>query len=98
MSGTRDRESSGRWGVVRGYGEDGQGRGARCTHPRHAGDRRDLQEGLVGVKLQLANLLADSRSHSCRLLKIPWKIGRSGCVVRWSLRLAGLFSFAYGAW
>mmetsp|Transcript_2016 Transcript_2016/g.9114 ORF Transcript_2016/g.9114 Transcript_2016/m.9114 type:complete len:302 (-) Transcript_2016:121-1026(-) len=50
--------------------------------PRHAGDRRDLQEGLVGVKLQLANLLADSRSHSCRLLKIPWKIGRSGCVVR----------------
>ena len=43
-------------------------------------------------------IITDYRSHSCRLLKIPWKIGRSGCVVRWSLRLAGLFSFAYGAW
>mmetsp|Transcript_5474 Transcript_5474/g.24323 ORF Transcript_5474/g.24323 Transcript_5474/m.24323 type:complete len:301 (-) Transcript_5474:155-1057(-) len=39
--------------------------------PRHASDRRDLQEGLVGVELKLANLLADSRSHSCRLLILP---------------------------
>ena len=38
MSGTRHRESSGRWWGVRGYGGGGQGRGARCTHPRHAGD------------------------------------------------------------
>mmetsp|Transcript_13888 Transcript_13888/g.58819 ORF Transcript_13888/g.58819 Transcript_13888/m.58819 type:complete len:302 (-) Transcript_13888:157-1062(-) len=39
--------------------------------PRHASDRRDLEEGLVGVELKLANLLADSRSHSCRLLIFP---------------------------
>ena len=35
-------------------------------------DDGDLaNEGLVGVELKLANLLADSRSHSCRLLILP---------------------------
>ena len=69
-AGEDSREGEERWARNRRHGKkcgrartSGRGIGGRATHPRHAGDGGDLQERLVGVQFDLANLFADSHPH-----------------------------------